>query len=373
MFPVYDLLVLTQIPGVGVNRLRALITQFGDPTAVASATAKEISQTEGFSKKLASEVTAFFNGVKLDEAKLYAEKQLSKANKSESTILTYWDKQFPDLLKRIDDPPVLLYMKGNLEELDAYSLAIVGTRNPSTYGTMMAEKFSEELSKIGITIVSGLARGIDTTAHSTAIKKGGRTLAIIGSGIDVIYPPENKKLADQITQQGALISEFAMGAKPDAVNFPRRNRIISGLTLGTIVIETDLSGGAMITSAMALNQNREVFAVPGNIDSKRSKGCNVLIKNGQAKLIESVDDILTELSVKLRPVLKNSEKIPAKPAVELNLFEQTIYNVFGDEPIHIDSITEKAKSTTADALVQLLSLEFKGLVKQLPGKMFLKI
>ncbi len=373
MVPVYDLLVLTQIPGVGVNRLRALINQFGEPSVIATATAKEISQTEGFSKKLASEVIAFFKGAKYDEAKQYAEKQLSKVNKSESTIITYWDKRYPDLLKRIDDPPVLFYMKGNLEELDSYGLAIVGTRNPSTYGTLMAEKFSEELSKIGITIVSGLARGIDTTAHTTALKTGGRTIAIIGSGIDVIYPPENKKIVDQLIHQGALISEFSMGAKPDAINFPRRNRIISGLTLGTIVIETDLSGGAMITSAMALNQNREVFAVPGNIDSKRSKGCNVLIKNGQAKLIESVEDILTELSVKLRPVLKNSEKILHKPAVELNLFEQTIYQAIGDESIHIDVITEKAKVTTADALVQLLSLEFKGLVKQLPGKMFIKI
>ena len=373
MFSVFDLLLLTQIPGIGPNRLRVLVSRFGEPSNIFSAAAKELSQVEGFSKKLASEVTGFLKSDKLDDAKQFAERQLSKLNKAEGKIITFWDKQYPELLKRIDDPPVMLFMKGELDEMDSYSLAIVGTRMPSTYGTAMAEKFSEDLSRLGITIVSGLARGIDTTSHFAAIKSGGRTIAVIGSGIDVIYPPENKKLSEQLICQGALISEFPMGAKPDAVNFPRRNRIISGLSLGTIVIETDVDGGAMITAAMALNQNREVFAVPGNLDSKRSKGCNVLIKNGQAKLVESVEDILTELASKLRPILKKSDKIAPKPAVELTLFEQNIFNALSEVPLHIDVITEKTALSTAEALVQLLNLEFKGLVKQLPGKMFIRI
>lgn len=373
MFPVFDLLLLTQIPNVGPNRLRALVSRFGEPANIFSASTKEVSQTEGFSKKLASEVTSFFKDGKVEDARLYAERQLSRLNKIEGKLITYWDKQYPEILKRIDDPPVLLFMKGELQEADNYALAIVGTRIPSNYGIMNAEKFSDELARLGVTIVSGLARGIDTTAHAATLKAGGRTLAVIGSGLDVIYPPENKKLAEQIYHAGAVMSEFPMGTKPDAVNFPRRNRIISGLTFGTIVVETDINGGAMITAAMALNQNREVFAIPGNVDSKRSKGCNVLIKNGQAKLVESLDDIVSELASKLKPLLKKSGAVSVKPPIEMTLFEQTIFQALADEPRHIDVITEKASVSTADALVQLLSLEFKGLVKQLPGKMFVKM
>ncbi|MBI5215833.1 MAG: DNA-protecting protein DprA [Ignavibacteriae bacterium] len=373
MISVFDLLVLSRIPNIGPNRLRALVSHFDDASNIVAASAKEIAHIDGFSKKLASEILAFFKGEKLPEARKYAEQQLSKLNKYEGNIISFWDKQFPDALKRIDDPPVMLFMKGTFDELDCYSIAIVGTRVPSTYGTMMAEKFSEELTKIGITIVSGLARGIDTIVHSSTLKTGGRTLAVIGSGLDVIYPPENKKLYERIPEQGAVVSEFPMGTKPDAGNFPRRNRIISGLSLGTLVIETDINGGAMITAAMALNQNREVFALPGNLDSKRSKGANTLIKNGQAKLVESVDDILTELASKLKPILKKSDKVPIKPHIELTLFEQTIFNVMDEKPLHIDVITQHAGVSTSDALVQLLSLEFKGLVRQLPGKMFVKI
>ncbi len=373
MISVFDLLVLSQIPNIGPNRLRALVSHFDDTSNIVAASAREISHIDGFSKKLASEILAFFKGEKLDEARKYAEQQLSKLNKYEGNIISFWDKQFPDALKRIDDPPVMLFMKGMFDELDCYAIAIVGTRVPSTYGAMMAEKFSEELTKVGITIVSGLARGIDTIVHTTTLKTGGRTLAVIGSGLDVIYPPENKKLYERIPEQGAVVSEFPMGTKPNAENFPRRNRIISGLSLGTLVIETDIKGGAMITAAMALNQNREVFAIPGNLDSKRSKGSNTLIKNGQAKLVESVDDILTELSSKLRPLLKKTDKHIEKPAVSLTLFEQTVFHALADEPTHIDLITQKAGMSISDVLVNLLSLEFKGVVKQLPGKMFVKI
>ncbi|MBI3189972.1 MAG: DNA-protecting protein DprA [Ignavibacteriales bacterium] len=373
MISVFDLFVLSQIPNIGPNRLRSLVSHFDDTSNIVNASAKEISHIDGFSKKLASEIISFFKHDTFDEAKKYAEHQLSRLNKNEGSVVSFWEKQFPESLKRIDDPPVMLFMKGAFDELDCYAIAIVGTRVPSTYGTMMAEKFSEELSKIGITIVSGLARGIDTITHTTTLKTGGRTLAVIGSGIDVVYPPENKKLYERIPEQGAVVSEFPMGTKPNAENFPRRNRIISGLSLGTLVVETDINGGAMITAAMALNQNREVFAIPGNLDSKRSKGSNTLIKNGQAKLVESVDDILTELASKLKPILKKTDKVPVKPHVELTLFEQTVFNALDEKPLHIDSITQHAGVSTSDALVQLLSLEFKGLIRQLPGKMFIKI
>ncbi len=373
MVSIFDILVCTQIPGVGSTRLRTLLSHFDSPDHLYQAPVKEIASLNGFSKKLASEVSSFTKGSLRRDAEQYATKQLSRLNKAEGSILSYWDKDYPELLKRIDDPPVVLFMKGALEDSDRYAVAIVGTRSPSSYGIMMAERFSEELSRLGITVVSGLARGIDTAAHTSAVKTGGRTIAVIGSGIDVIYPPENKKIVEQLVHRGAMLSEFPMGAKPDAVNFPRRNRIISGLSLGTLVIETDVNGGAMITAAMALDQNREVFAVPGAIDSKRSKGCHVLIKNGQAKLVESADDIVAELASKLKPLLQKENKLPARPPVELTLFEQTIYHVLSEEPVHIDVITEKANVATSEALVQLLNLEFKGLVRQLPGKMFVKV
>jgi DNA processing protein len=218
-----------------------------------------------------------------------------------------------------------------------------------------------------------LARGIDTLAHTSALKAGGRTIAIIGSGLDRIYPPENRSLAEKIIDQGVMISEYIMGAKPDAANFPKRNRLVSGISLGTVIIETDVNGGAMITATTALDQNREVFALPGNIGGKRSRGGNLLIKSGRAKLVESFDDIVAELQVRLRPILKDSDSMQQKPLPEMNLFEQTIFDVLSDEPCHIDAIAECANVSISDALVNLLNLEFKGMIKQLPGKMFIRI
>jgi DNA processing protein len=236
----------------------------------------------------------------------------------------------------------------------------------------MAERFASELSKLGIPIISGLARGIDTSAHAASLKAGGRTVAVIGSGIDVIYPPENKQLFERITEQGAVVSEFLMGAKPDAGNFPRRNRIISGIALGTIIVETGIEGGAMITASTALDQNRATFAIPSAVTDKRKSGTNLLIKEGKAALVESVDDIIAELHPQLKRLLADQKVAQPKAAPELNLFEQKLYDVLEDDPIHIDLLAERASLTTADALVHLLSMEFKGAVKQLRGKMFVK-
>src|ERR1041385_71893 len=366
MFSVFDLLILSQIPNIGSNRLRTLISHFGEPGNVVHATAREIAAVDGFSRKLASQVASFFKNSKLGEAKRYAERQLSRLNKIDGHIITFWDKRYPDVLKKIYDPPTFLFVQGNFVEEDKYSIAIVGTRSPSSYGGTMAEKFASELVKLGITIVSGLARGIDTLVHSVALKNSGRTIAVIGSGLDVMYPPENKDLAGQIIQHGAIITEYEMGAKPDAGNFPRRNRIISGLTLGTLIIETDVGGGAMITANTALDQNREVFAIPGNINAKKSRGCNTLIKDGRAKLVESIDDIVTELASKFRPLLKGTAQVERKTPVDLTLFEKSIYDFLSETPTHIDTLSEQASIAISDTLVNLLSLEFKGLVKQLP-------
>jgi DNA processing protein len=373
MFSVIDLLLLSQIPGIGANRVRTLVSHFGSPTVVLEAPVRAIIEVDGFSKKLAYTIVQFVKSDQFDIAKEYAEHQLSRMNKNEGHIVTFWDKHYPDALKKIYDPPPFLFYRGEFRDEDKYAIAIVGTRSPSEYGIGMAEKFSQELSRLGITVVSGLARGVDTIAHSSTVKAGGRTLAVIGSGIDVIYPPENKALSERVAKSGAVLSEYAMGAKPDAANFPKRNRIISGLALGTVIIETDINGGAMITASTALDQNREVFALPGHVTSKRSRGCNALIKEGRAKLVESTDDILEELSSRLRHLLKKSEKDEKPHPPEMNFFERSIYDALTEDPLHIDSITEKTGMSTADVLVNLLSLEFKGIVKQLPGKMFLRL
>jgi DNA processing protein len=369
---VIDLLILSQIPAIGANRLRSLVSHFGDPCHVSTASAKEISAIEGFSKKLASTVTHFFKSAAYVKANIYAERQLSKLNHAEGRILTFWDEQYPDLLKKIYDPPPFLFVKGTIQKEDSYAIGIVGTRSPSEYGMGITEKFSHEFAKLGITVVSGLARGIDTVAHTATLKQGGRTIAVIGSGLDVIYPPENKLLSEKMTAHGAVVSEYEMGAKPDAVNFPKRNRLISGLTLGTLVIETDCNGGAMITANTALDQNREVFAVPGLVTSKRSRGCHALIKEGKAKLVENVNDVLIELSTKLRPLLKSVLNEEHKTDIELSFFERNLYEVLTDVPLHIDLIAERSDASISDTLVNLLSLEFKGLIKQLPGKLFVR-
>lgn len=370
---VKDLLILSRIPGIGHNRLRSLVSHFKNSTEALNSSAREIINIEGFNKKLAVSVSSFKKSGNYHKAEQYAVHQLSKMNKSEGRIITFWDDEYPDLLKRIYDPPCHLFIKGSFKKEDKYSIAIVGTRNPSTYGITITEKFTQELARLGITIVSGLARGVDSVAHSSALKVGGRTIGVIGSGIDVIYPPENKNLYSRIAQNGGVVSEYGMGTKPDAGNFPRRNRIVSGMTLGTIIIETGIDGGAMITANTALDQNRDVFAVPGLITEIRALGCNTLIRDGRAKLITSVDDVLSELSTKLKPLLREVPKNEKKNNICLSLFEKKIYDTLNDEPIHIDLLAERSEMTTSDALVNLLSLEFKGLVRQLPGKMFVKL
>lgn len=369
MISVFDLLAISQIPHIGPGRLRTLVSHFGGTIGLLRASAKEISVVPGFNRSLASQLAHAMKRIGRSPYNHYAERQLSKLNTINGTIVTYWDPAYPEPLKKIYDPPPFYFQLGEYREDDKYSIALVGTRSPSEYGIAVTEQFTRELIRLGITVVSGLARGIDTTAHLTAVHQGGRTIAVTGSGLDVIYPPENKTLYQQVTRHGAIITEYEMGAKPDAGNFPRRNRIISGLSLGTIVVETDLSGGAMITATTALDQNREVFAVPGCVTSKRSRGCHALIKDGRAKLAECIDDVLAELSHRLRPLLKSTVR-GERRSPDMTLFERTIYDYLTDDPLHIDQIADRTNTSIADLLVSLLGLEFKGLVKQFPGKRF---
>ena len=361
---VLDLLRLSAIPGVGTNRLRALISHFGSPTAALAASPVDLARVEGIEKRLASTIVHFEGGGS------FAEEQLSLLNRANGRIVTLWDEEYPEYLRKIYDPPPFLFVRGAIEQNDRFSIAIVGTRLPSQYGKLAAERFAQELSEKGITIVSGLARGIDTIAHCSCLKSGGRTIAVIGSGIDLIYPPENLRLAEQIENHGAIVSECYMGAAPDAGNFPRRNRLVSGMTLGTLIVETPENGGAMITASTALDQNRELFCVPGNITEKNSIGTNLLIRDGRAKLVVTVDDILAELEPALRPILKKSS--PQAP-VQLSIFEHRLLELLGSEPLHIDLLSEKSGLSMPDTLVNMLGLEFKGMVRQLAGKMFVKL
>lgn len=301
---------------------------------------------------------------------------LDKAEKNGIKIVSYLDDDYPVNLKNIYDSPVILYYKGNLSRNDAFSLSVVGTRFPSEYGKNVCRKIVDELSHNMIPIVSGMARGIDSLAHKTAIENNNITYAVLGSGIDVVYPPENKKLYDEIAESGAVISEFEMGTGPDKVNFPRRNRVISGISIGTLIVETGLRGGSLITAEFALDQNKEVFAVPGYIYAKKSEGCNNLIKKGQAKLVDSVEDIFSELNYKLDSFLKKdivNLRENGKLTQDLSMFEKSIFDVLSYEPKHIDEINLQTGFSISDCLVNLLSLEFKGLIKQLPGKYFIRI
>ena len=364
-----DLYLLLSIEKVGSTRIRCLLQKFKNFNNIFVSSLNEIANIEGIGLELAKRIKLAKQNQ--DEIKKSLESQLKKLKKLNAEIITYWDKEYPSLLKKIYDPPLILYIKGKFSEKDDYSIAAVGTRNPTNYGKIQTERFISELSKQGITIVSGLARGIDSIAHQTALKNGGRTIAIIGSGLDVIYPPENKNLFNKISENGVIISEFQLGTKPDAPNFPRRNRIISGISLGVIVFETAINGGAMQTARFALDQNREIFAIPGNLGVRQSEGTNLLIQRGEAKLVVNSEDILNELQIKLKPII--GKNIP-KPQNDLNVFEEKILNLLIENAqLHIDKISELTNFSTSDCLVSLLTLEFKGMVKQLPGKIFSSI
>jgi DNA processing protein len=360
----HHLLLLSSVPGIGHAKIRSLVSKFGSAGKVLSAPLHQLVATEGFDQKTAEKI--------LDPALRdpeFADDQLKLMDEYDVKIVTFWDEDYPENLKNIFDPPAFIFVRGTLSESDRYSVAIVGTRECTPYGRWITETLAQELALRGITVVSGLARGIDTLAHKAAIENGGRTLAVLGSGVDRIYPPENFKLAMELTNHGALISDYPMRTAPDAVNFPGRNRIISGISLGTVIIEAGEKSGALITADYAVEQNREVFAVPGNVNVPQSRGPHKLIKNG-AKLVESVDDILIELEHKLQPLTKPAKK---EKLLQLNFHEQSVYDCIANDPRHIDQISKTAKMSISETLSHLLSLELMGAVKQLSGKHFIKI
>lgn len=359
---------LLDVEGIGIMRLLRLVSIFDSINNLFKVDKYQLIIKGKLSSTLAFKLEAAIKNIGLYSDKL--KNEILILNNLGVKVVTYWDKAYPQQLKNIYYPPLILYILGSYLPTDAQSISIVGTRKCTDYGKSITNYFSSELSKQNITIVSGMARGIDSIAHRAAIKNGGRTIAIIGSGLDVIYPPENKGLFNDIIKNGAVISEFPIGTKPDAQNFPKRNRIIAGLSLGTLVVETKENGGALQTAQFALDQNKEVFAVPGNLTSEQSKGTNNLIQRNGAKLVKEPEDILIELELKLKPTI--GKNIP-KLKLDLSLFEEKIYVTLDTSPMQIDKISAESNLSISETLVNLLSLEFKGIVQQLPGKLFKKI
>jgi DNA processing protein len=357
-------LALSTVPKIGPIRYVSLIKHFGSPEKVLAASKNELAGLPDVGPVTAS-------SIKSNVSWETAEEQLGLCEKNRVQIVTFKDDSYPQNLLSIYDPPPFLFVGGEIKEEDQNAVAIVGCRSASTYGRRITERIGRELVRRGITIVSGMARGIDSIGHLAALKEKGRTLAVFGSGLDVLYPPENRKLAGQIRSSGAIISEFFLGTKPEAPNFPRRNRLISGLSLGVVIVEAGNKSGALLTAQCALDQNREVFAIPGNLGSKNSEGTNRLIKEG-AKLVTSVEDILEELRIFTREGESGSLVETKKDLSGLSEEEKSIFKLISDEPCHIDKIASKASVGVPQALAMLLSLELKGLVKQLSGKMFVR-
>jgi DNA processing protein len=355
----YHWVALTMAPGVGSILFKRLAQSFGRPAGVFNASLKELSQVEGVGPKIAASLKKF-------NWKPAVEKELRLAEKKGAKLVTWEDEEYPANLKQIYDPPPLLYVLGSLIPQDSIAVAVVGSRNPTTYGQLAAERISMGLSRKGITVVSGLARGVDSFSHRSALVAGGRTIGVLGCGVDIIYPPENQDLFEQVAAQGAVISEFPLGTPPDSDHFPIRNRVISGLSLGVAVVEATLRSGSLITARFALDQGRDVYAVPGNVDSPRSAGTNRLIKEG-AKLVTRAEDILEEIHHIPRP------EIPAiPPQPKLSEEEARVYGTLEQEALHIDQITARTAFSSARVSAVLLTLELAGHVKQLPGMRFAK-
>ncbi len=357
---------LALVEGVGPITRQALVAKFGSPTAVFSAAANELRQVEGVGPKT---LTNLLQARHSDAA----EKELERCREQQVTILVREEEGYPRPLNNIPDPPGVLFARGNLLPQDALAIAIVGTRHASSYGIRHAERFAAALARAGYTIVSGLARGIDSAAHRGALGAGGRTLAVLGSGVLKIYPPEHKKLSEEVIAQGALLSEYPPLAPPQGHAFPQRNRIITGLCLGVLVVEAGESSGALISARHAMEQGREVFAMPGPIDSIESRGCHRLIRDG-VKLVERVEDILEELGPLAEPA-QSAEDLPVHhPAeMQLNEIEKQVLYAITKETGSIDNVIVASGLPAHRVLAILSVLEMRKLIRRVSGNLVARI
>jgi DNA processing protein len=349
------------IDGVGPIRVRALLEKFGTPEAILSAGRQQLMGVEGVGEEVARNIAGWREHVDLDA-------EMKRIEDAGVRVVTREDADYPKHLRQIYDPPLVLYVRGAMSDRDAVSVAVVGSRRTTLYGQEMARKLAYQLARLGVTVVSGLARGIDTHAHRGALQAKGRTVAVLGCGIDIVYPPENRELLEQIAQTGAVATEFPFGRTPDRQSFPMRNRIISGWSLGVVVVEANLRSGALITAHQAAEQGRQVFAVPGRADSILSRGTNRLIKDG-AKLAEDAEDVLSEFEYLIRAEPANEVR-EAAPGLALSDLEQQIMTAIGQEEMAMDDIIRVSGLTSGCVSATLLALEMKRLVRQLPGKVY---
>lgn len=361
-----DLVLLTMVPGVGPLTCRALLEHFGSAGRVLDAAPGDLRAVPGVGPKLAEKLRNarqdFDPDTEIDLCRL---KQVA--------LIPRHDARYPTPLAEIPDPPALLYVRGTLEPRDHLAIALVGSRRCTAYGLRIAERLATTLARTGFTVVSGLARGIDAAAHRGALKGGGRTLAVLGHGLAQIYPPEHDELAREVVDSGALLTELPMTQGPLAGLFPQRNRIISGLCLGVVVVEAAPRSGSLSTAAHAMEQNREVFAVPGPVDSLASRGCHRLIRDG-ARLVETVDDILEELGPLAREVRAAPDEPPVRHPAELTLSDQerSLLGHLDNAPVGVDELIMRTRLTASQVMATLSVLELRRLVRRLPGHQFVR-
>jgi DNA processing protein len=357
---------LNMIKDLGPVRVRQLLERFGDSAAILRASRSDLQQVHGIGPEVSEAIANWEKNVDLGG-------ELKRIEQSGCHIVIQSDENYPPLLKQIYDPPVLLYVLGSLTPRDRNAVAMVGSRMTTHYGIEVARKIAYQLAYTGVTVVSGGARGIDSAAHQGALSAKGRTIAVLGTGINLVFPAENAELFGRIAAQGALITQFPFNRKADKQSFPIRNRIVAGMTHGTVVVEANLTSGALITAGFAVDYGRQVFAVPGRVDSPRSKGCHDLIKKG-AKLCEGVEDILSEFEYMFpasnRPSLLHDAA--ALPAMTLSEAEQTVYDLVDKEECTTDDIIRRSGMPSSSVSVALLGLEMKRLIRQLPGKLFVR-
>jgi len=353
-------LALRNVSNLGIQKSRILLEVFLTPQKIFEASPSDLKAIKGIGDVIVRSL-----GEK-ERLISEAERELIRLKEREISIITLLDPFYPELLKEISDPPLVLFLKGSFSSQDKNSIAVIGTRTPDYYGRTVASQLCSKIIACNFTIVSGMARGIDTIAHRTAIKSGGRTIAVMGCGLDIAYPPENLKLMEDISVHGAVISEFPLGTEPQSCNFPKRNRIISGLSRGVLVVQAREKSGTIHTVNAALEQGREVYAVPGPIDKELSRGTNYLIKEG-AKLVEDIQDIMEELVLSTDVPSGEKSVIP-----EMAGSEKEIYSFISMEPIHIDEIIRKTSMDTGKVLGILSILEVHGLIRRIEGNFFVR-
>ncbi len=347
------------VKGIGAVRFKALLDAFGTAEAAWNASPDALAET-GLSRKIIESFQRVHKGIVLEQ--IWERIQSLGVN-----VLTWDDESYPRRLKEIDQPPPMLYFRGSLLPEDEWAVAIVGTRRVTSYGRQVAEEVATALAHSGVTIVSGLARGVDSIAHQAAVNTGGRTLAVLGNGVDLVYPPENRRLVSQIMEHGALVSDYAIGTPPDGMNFPPRNRIISGLSLAVIIIEAGMTSGALITASFAAEQGRDVFAVPGNINAPQSQSTNRLIRDGAQPLLNP-QDVLEALNLTMVTEHKAVRVVlPSDPV------ESRLYKLLSQEPLHVDEIRAQTNMPIEAVSATLAMMELKGMVRQVGGMNYVAV